>query len=70
VGRPGLVILDEPSQGVDEAMWARCVELLRKEWAERPEMCTVVVSHYEDEVPWGKGEGKVMRLVDGKGSRE
>lgn len=70
VGKPGLVILDEPSQGVDEAMWTRCVELLRQEWAERPEMCTVVVSHYKDEVPWSKGEGRVMRLVDGKGSIE
>ena len=70
VGKPRLVILDEPSQGVDEAMWARCVELLRKEWAARPDMCTIVVSHYEDEVPWRKEEGRVMRLVDGKSTIE
>jgi hypothetical protein len=25
-----------------------------------------VVSHYESEVPWGAGEGKVFRLKDGK----
>lgn len=70
VGRPPLVILDEPSQGVDESMWARCVELLEKEWKERPEMSTVVVTHYEDEVPWNKGQGRVMRLNDGRGNTE
>jgi ABC-type molybdenum transport system ATPase subunit/photorepair protein PhrA len=69
-GRPPLVILDEPSQGVDEAMWKRCVELLDQEWKERPEMSTVVVSHYEDEVPWGKGHGRVLRLDDGRGEVE
>lgn len=69
-GRPPLVILDEPSQGVDEAMWACCVRLLEKEWKERPDMATIVVSHYEDEVPWRRSEGRVLRLVDGRGSVE
>jgi ABC-type uncharacterized transport system YnjBCD ATPase subunit len=70
VARPQLVILDEPSQGMDEAIWERCRELLKREWAARPEMCTVVVTHYEDEVPWAKGHGRILRLVDGRGAVE
>jgi ABC-type molybdenum transport system ATPase subunit/photorepair protein PhrA len=66
VARPPLVILDEPCQGMDEAIWARCRELLRLEWAQNPSQAVIVVTHYEEEVPWGKG-GKVMRLVDGVG---
>jgi ABC-type molybdenum transport system ATPase subunit/photorepair protein PhrA len=50
VNRPPLLILDEPSQGMDEAIWARCRELLNKEWRESPEQAVVAVSHYEDEV--------------------
>lgn len=50
VARCPLVILDEPAQGMDEAIWQRCCELLEKEWQERPEQAVVVVSHYEDEV--------------------
>lgn len=45
-----LVILDEPAQGMDEAIWQRCCELLEREWRENPEQAVIVVSHYEDEV--------------------
>jgi len=70
VGRPPLLILDEPSQGMDEAIWGRCKALLEKEWREYPEQAVVVVSHYEDEVPWAKGRGKVLRLDEGLASIE
>ena len=50
VNRPPLLILDEPSQGMDEAIWTRCRQLLNHEWREKPEQAVVVVSHYEDEV--------------------
>ncbi|GMK56684.1 hypothetical protein CspeluHIS016_0305240 [Cutaneotrichosporon spelunceum] len=67
VARAPLLILDEPTQGVDEAIWRRCFELLRREWEEMEEAGTkqacVVVSHYADEVPWRNG--KVLRLDDG-----
>ncbi|BEI82756.1 hypothetical protein CcaverHIS002_0306240 [Cutaneotrichosporon cavernicola] len=67
VARPPLLILDEPTQGVDEGIWRRCFELLKREWEEMEEAGTgqacVVVSHYDEEVPWRNG--KVLRLEDG-----
>jgi hypothetical protein len=83
VSRPPLLILDEPSQGMDEVIWDKCKELLKKEWAENPEQAVIVVSHYDDEVsrgrpahmkdvdsqvPWSKARGSVMRLVNGHAS--
>jgi len=50
VARCPLVILDEPAQGMDEAIWQRCREFLEKEWEENPDQAVIVVSHYEDEV--------------------
>lgn len=50
VARPPLLVLDEPSQGVDEVIWARCCEILADEWREKPEQAVIVVSHYDDEV--------------------
>ncbi len=50
VNRPLVLILDEPSQGMDEVIWARCRELLEVEWKENPEQAVVIVSHYDDEV--------------------
>ena len=66
VGRPPLLILDEPSQGMDEIIWSKCRELLEKEWRENPQQAVIVVSHYDDEVPWSKRRGKVIQLVDGE----
>ena len=68
VGRAGLVILDEPSQGMDEVIWKRCCEVLEDEWKDVPEQAVVVVSHYEDEMPWSKGRGKVLKLDEGVAS--
>lgn len=50
VSRPPLLILDEPSQGMDEVIWDKCKALLRREWAENPQQAVIVVSHYDDEV--------------------
>lgn len=61
-------MLDEPTQGVDEKVWARCVKLLESEWeamrAEGKEQAVIAVSHYEDEMPWKNG--KVLRLTEGR----
>ncbi|KIR62530.1 hypothetical protein I314_03475 [Cryptococcus bacillisporus CA1873] len=66
VRKPKLLILDEPSQGMDEVIWERCRRLLEKEWeGEGKDMAVIVVSHYEDEVPWKKGRGKVFKLDQG-----
>ena len=35
---------------MDEVIWDKCKELLRKEWAENPSQAVIVVSHYDDEV--------------------
>ncbi|OCF38095.1 hypothetical protein I316_00319 [Kwoniella heveanensis BCC8398] len=72
VGRPRFLILDEPSQGLDEVIWERCKGILEEEWASEQgrEMGVVVVSHYEDEVPWKKGHGKVLKLDQGTATVE
>lgn len=68
VSRPPLLVLDEPTQGVDEDVWADCVKLLEKEWEEMSkdgqEQAVVVVSHYDDEMPWKNG--RVLRLDNGR----
>ncbi|GHJ86046.1 hypothetical protein NliqN6_2448 [Naganishia liquefaciens] len=70
VARPSLLILDEASQGMDEESWARCRALLEREWQEMArtgqEQAVVVVSHWEEEVPWAAGQGQVLRLHDGR----
>ncbi|KAJ9107358.1 hypothetical protein QFC21_000808 [Naganishia friedmannii] len=75
VSRPLLLILDEASQGMDEETWSRCRVLLDQEWAEiahdaktatGSEQAVVVVSHWEEEVPWEAGQGRVLRLHEGK----
>lgn len=68
VARPPLLILDEPSQGMDEVIWDRCRQFLSREWEACPHQAVIVVSHYEDEVPWAPSRGKLFKLEDGIGA--
>ncbi|WWC72044.1 uncharacterized protein I206_106004 [Kwoniella pini CBS 10737] len=70
IGKPNLLILDEPSQGVDEIIWERCKLILKNEWKNNPKMSTIVVSHYQDEVPWREGQGRVLKLDKGRATME
>ncbi|KAI0301736.1 P-loop containing nucleoside triphosphate hydrolase protein [Multifurca ochricompacta] len=63
VGRPPLVLLDEVWAGMDEGMVRAARAYLREGGA------VVVVSHWEDEVPWGVDDGvKRFKLENGVGT--
>ena len=67
VGRPPLVLLDEVWSGMDEGMVAAARTYLRGDGIGE-EQAVVVVSHWEDEVPWGVEDGvKKLRLEGGEG---
>lgn len=68
VGRPQLVLLDEVWAGMDDGMIRAAREYLRGEGVGE-EQAVVVVSHWEDEVPWGVEDGvKRFRLEGGEGA--
>ena len=68
VGCPQLVLLDEVWAGMDDGMIRAAREYLRGEGVSE-EQAVVVVSHWEDEVPWGVEDGvKKFRLEGGEGS--
>lgn len=60
VGRPKLVLLDEVWSGMDESMIAAARTYLRNGGVGENQ-AVVVISHWEDEVPWGVQDG-VKRL--------
>jgi ABC-type molybdenum transport system ATPase subunit/photorepair protein PhrA len=67
VGRPQLVLLDEVWSGMDEAMITAARTYLRTGGL-TDEQAVVVISHWEDEVPWGVDDGiKRFRLEGGDG---
>ncbi|KAI0090883.1 P-loop containing nucleoside triphosphate hydrolase protein [Irpex rosettiformis] len=70
VGRPPLVILDEAWAGMDEGMVEAAKLYLREDGLEDGQAC-IVVSHWEEEVPWGRTDGvRRFRLQEGFGNEE
>jgi hypothetical protein len=68
VGRPPLVLLDEVWSGMDEGMVCAARAYLRSDGI-GDEQAGIVVSHWEDEVPWGVEDGvKRFRLEGGEGT--
>lgn len=67
VGRPRLVLLDEVWSGMDDSMVLAARHYLR-EGGVGSDQATVVVSHWEEEVPWGARDGlRRFKLEDGYG---
>ncbi|KAJ7583002.1 P-loop containing nucleoside triphosphate hydrolase protein [Mycena floridula] len=67
VGRPGLVILDELWSGMDESTITAARSYLRNDVGD--DQAVVVISHWDEEVPWGKEDGlKTYQLERGTGS--
>ena len=56
VGRPQLVLLDEVWSGMDDAMVRAARRYLRGDGI-GPDQAVVVISHWEEEVPWSVEEG-------------
>lgn len=67
VGRPQLVLLDEVWAGMDDRM-VRAARRYLREGGVGHDQAVVVVSHWEEEVPWTPQEGLYrFRLQDGVG---
>ncbi|ETW74686.1 ABC transporter [Heterobasidion irregulare TC 32-1] len=67
VGQPEVVLLDEVWAGMDEGM-IKAARRYLKEDGVGIDQGVVVISHWEEEVPWGKAEGvRRFRLDDGVG---
>jgi ABC-type molybdenum transport system ATPase subunit/photorepair protein PhrA len=68
VGRPPVVLLDEVWAGMDDDMIRAARAFLRSDEGVSDEQAVVVISHWEDEVPWGVEDGvKRFRLERGVG---
>ena len=68
VGRPPLLLLDEVWSGMDDGMIRAARAYLRADGVGE-EQAVVVISHWEDEVPWGVEDGvKRFRLEGGEGT--
>jgi ABC-type Mn2+/Zn2+ transport system ATPase subunit len=67
VGRPQLLLLDEVWSGMEASMIMAARAYLRA-GAVTGDQAVVVISHWEDEVPWGVEDGvKRFRLEGGEG---
>ncbi|KAI6009874.1 P-loop containing nucleoside triphosphate hydrolase protein [Pisolithus marmoratus] len=67
VGRPQLVLLDEVWSGMDDSMVLTARRYLR-EGGVGPDQAVVVVSHWEEEVPWDARDGlRTFKLEAGNG---
>ena len=71
MGAPPLVLLDEAWAGMDKAMVRAAHRYLRDGGGGLSDkQACIVVSHWEEEVPWGPKEGvQRFRLDSGKGQR-
>ena len=70
VGRPAVVFLDEAWSGMDEGMVHAAKAYLRDGDALSDGQACVVISHWEEEVPWGPEQGiQRFRLDGGKGEQ-
>ena len=70
VSRPPLVLLDEVWAGMDDGMICAARAYLRDGGGVGEDQAVVVVSHWEDEVPWGVEDGvKKFRLEGGVGTQ-
>ncbi|KAE9386512.1 P-loop containing nucleoside triphosphate hydrolase protein [Gymnopus androsaceus JB14] len=77
VGRPPLILLDEVWSGMDETMVRVAREYLRGDRLAAggagvgPDQAVVVITHWEEEVPWNRDEDagvfRKFRLSGGKG---
>ncbi|KAH7883338.1 P-loop containing nucleoside triphosphate hydrolase protein [Phlebopus sp. FC_14] len=67
VGRPQLVLLDEVWSGMDDGM-VRAARRYLRHGGVGPDQAVVVISHWEEEVPWSVQDGlRRFRLEDGNG---
>ncbi|KZV63619.1 P-loop containing nucleoside triphosphate hydrolase protein [Peniophora sp. CONT] len=67
VGAPPVVLLDEVWSGMDERMVTAVRSFLRQGGVSR-QQAVIVISHWENEVPWGNEDGvKRFKLEDGVG---
>jgi ABC-type molybdenum transport system ATPase subunit/photorepair protein PhrA len=66
VGRPPLLLLDEAWAGMDGAQVAAARAFLRSARGVGDGQAVVVVSHWEEEVPWGPGEVKRITMEGGR----
>lgn len=68
VGRPPLVLLDEVWSGMEAEMIEAARRYLRGGDGVRDDQAVVVITHWEDEVPWGPEDGvQRFRLEAGNG---
>lgn len=68
VGQPPLVLLDEAWAGMDEGMVQAARRYLSGNGVTDSQAC-VVISHWEDEVPWSREDGvRRFLLRDGEGT--
>ena len=69
VARPKLVLLDEVWSGMDEGMVRAARRYLRSEEGVGRDQAVVVITHWEEEVPWGDEDGlRRFGLEGGVGS--
>ncbi|KAL4241929.1 hypothetical protein ABKN59_000572 [Abortiporus biennis] len=68
VTQPPLVLLDEAWSGMDEEMVEAARKYLREGGGLQDGQACVVISHWEEEVPWGWNDGvRRFQLIDGVG---